>query len=128
MSGRRVPFGCWGWIWTVPVLTTETDVIGPPEVKPDRGAAGAVSMWIAPGSVGVVMSGSSRRCCRGRRAPKRHVLVTFAPGGKGPANSRLRRCATRPRGGRASMRGGRGNGEGRRDAALGVHDFRLLEP
>jgi hypothetical protein len=39
----RLPFGCWGWISTEPVLTTETDLMGPVEVEPDRRAAGAKS-------------------------------------------------------------------------------------
>jgi hypothetical protein len=32
----RLPFGCWGWISTVPVLTTETDLMGPVAVEPGR--------------------------------------------------------------------------------------------
>jgi hypothetical protein len=39
----RLPFGCWGWISTEPVLTTETDLMGPVEVEPDRGVVGAKS-------------------------------------------------------------------------------------
>ena len=39
----RLPFGCWGWISTEPVLTTETDLMGPVEVEPDGDAAGARS-------------------------------------------------------------------------------------
>jgi hypothetical protein len=29
--GMRLPFTCWGWISTEPVLTTETDRTGPVE-------------------------------------------------------------------------------------------------
>jgi hypothetical protein len=36
----RLPSTCWGWIWTVPVLTIATDLMRPVEVEPDRGTAG----------------------------------------------------------------------------------------
>src|SRR3990170_4139798 len=45
--GIRLPSGCWGWIWVVPVLTTETDLMDPLVVGPDRPLVGLASVMLA---------------------------------------------------------------------------------
>jgi hypothetical protein len=55
-SGSLLAFGCWGWILTVPVLTTETDLMGPVAVEPEPPMVGAVTARSA-----VTSSGDSQR-------------------------------------------------------------------